>query len=76
VQKLPPHKSSMLGWSKESPNRLIHMRWNWDGLKFVVRYLSIPFSIYLFDMWEWIDSKINKKHIKWKIHSLSLAGRV
>lgn len=40
--------------------------------------LAIPFVVNPSTkaMWEWVFDKIQKKHVKWKIHNLSLEGRV
>ena len=66
-----------MGWQQDSPDWLVSKGWNWAGPNEVVRYLGIPFSVEpnLNSMWEWIYSKISRKHVKWQTHSLSIAGR-
>ena len=65
--KLAPHKSYVMGWKEMPPNWLSKMGWNWTRPNTITRYLGIPFSLEssFADMWEWVFSKINIKHIRW-----------
>ena len=76
--KIAPHKSIILGWDNTPPPWLEGKGWQWSGPSTIVRYLGIPFSLdpSLNEMWNWIFKKVERKHIKWQSHMLSLAGRL